>query len=247
MAGIIAHGRGPFGCAIMHVTAMSTEIYVGIIQFVVLLLSLSVHESAHAWTSDRLGDPTARYLGRISLNPWVHADLMGTIVFPLMGIFVLGGAMFGWAKPVPVNVSRLRHPSRDHMMVAAAGPVSNLLLATILFTFLMIIKVTSADGADMIYRVAGNQINGPSILIPLTVVAYQGMMLNLLLAVFNFIPIAPLDGAAVLSGLLPRSLANALDQIQSYGFVLLIALLYLGVPGMLFYPVRDFVLSYLIA
>jgi len=231
----------------MHVTAMSTEIYVGIIQFVVLLLSLSVHESAHAWTSDRLGDPTARYLGRISLNPWVHADLMGTIVFPLMGIFVLGGAMFGWAKPVPVNVSRLRHPSRDHMMVAAAGPVSNLLLATILFTFLMIIKVTSADGADMIYRVAGNQINGPSILIPLTVVAYQGMMLNLLLAVFNFIPIAPLDGAAVLSGLLPRSLANALDQIQSYGFVLLIALLYLGVPGMLFYPVRDFVLSYLIA
>jgi Zn-dependent protease len=226
---------------------MNVQIYVGIVQFIVLLLSLSVHESAHAWTSDRLGDPTARYLGRISLNPWVHADLMGTIVFPLMGIFVLGGAMFGWAKPVPVNVSRLRHPSRDHMMVAAAGPVSNLLLATILFTFLMVVKVTSADGAEMIYRVAGNQIAGDSILTPLTVVAYQGMMLNLLLAVFNLIPIAPLDGAAVLSGLLPRSLANALEQIQSYGFVLLIALLYLGVPGMLFYPVRDFVLSYLIA
>jgi Zn-dependent protease len=225
----------------------STDLYVGVIQFIVLLLSLSIHESAHAWTSDRLGDPTARYLGRISLNPWVHADLMGTIVFPLMGIFVLGGAMFGWAKPVPVNLARLRHPSRDHMMVAAAGPISNLLLATILFTFLMVIKVTSADGAEMIYRVAGNQIAGGSILIPLTVVAYQGMMLNLLLAVFNFIPIAPLDGAAVLSGLLPRSLASALEQIQSYGFVLLIALLYLGVPGMLFYPVRDFVLSYLIA
>src|SRR5438128_5615609 len=224
---------------------MTIDIYVGIVQFIVLLLSLSIHESAHAWTADRFGDPTARYLGRVSLNPWVHADLMGTIVFPLMGIFVLGGAMFGWAKPVPVNVSRLRHPSRDHMMVAAAGPVSNLLLATILFAFLMIIKVTSADGADMIYRVAGNQIKGPSILIPLTVVAYQGMMLNLLLAVFNFIPIAPLDGAAVLSGLLPRSLLVAFDQMQSYGFILLIGLLYLGIPAMLYTPVINFVLSFL--
>ena len=224
---------------------MNITIYVGIIQFIVLLLSLSVHESAHAWTADRLGDPTARYLGRISLNPIVHADLMGTIVLPLFGIFALGGAMFGWAKPVPVNLSRLRHPSRDHMIVAAAGPISNLLLATILFTFLMIVKGSTAAGGELIYRVAVNDISGGSILIPLTVVAFQGMMLNLLLAVFNLIPVAPLDGAAVLSGLLPRPLASALDQIQSYGFMLLIALLYLGVPGMLFYPVRDFVLSYL--
>jgi Zn-dependent protease len=226
---------------------MNIEIYVGIIQFLVLLLSLSVHESAHAWTADRLGDPTARYLGRVSLNPIVHADLLGTIVFPLIGIFALGGAMFGWAKPVPVNVSRLRHPTRDHMMVAAAGPVSNVLVAIILFTFLIIMKFFSSNGAEMIYSVAAGRISGESILVPLTVVAYHGMMLNLLLAVFNLIPVAPLDGAAVLSGLLPRSLANALDQIQSYGFMVLIALLYLGVPGMLFYPLRDFVLSYLIS
>src|SRR6266581_3210459 len=110
---------------------MTIEIYVGIVQFIVLLLSLSIHESAHAWTADRFGDPTARYLGRVSLNPIVHADLMGTIVFPLIGIFVLRGAMFGWAKPVPVNVTRLKHPSRDHMVVAAAGPLSNLLLAAV--------------------------------------------------------------------------------------------------------------------
>src|SRR3989442_1949542 len=230
----------------MAATSMNITIYVGIIQFIVLLLSLSVHESAHAWTANRLGDPTALYLGRISLNPIVHADLMGTIVLPLFGIFALGGAMFGWAKPVPVNTSRLRHPSRDHMIVAAAGPISNLLLATILFTFLMAVKGLTADGGQMIYRVAANEVFGESILVPLTVVAYQGMMLNLLLAVFNLIPVAPLDGAAVLSGLLPRSLANVLDQIQSYGFMLLVVLLYLGVPGMLFYPVRDFVLSYLI-
>src|SRR5438093_1961544 len=146
------------GCATMAVTAMNIEIYVGFIQFIVLLLSLSVHESAHAWTADRLGDPTARYLGRVSLNPIVHADLMGTIIFPLIGIFALGGAMFGWAKPVPVNVSKLRHPTRDHMLVAAAGPISNLTLALILFGALIIMKSFSSDGAEMIYRVAANRI-----------------------------------------------------------------------------------------
>jgi len=224
----------------------STELYIGVIQFIALLLSLSIHESAHAWTADALGDPTARYLGRVSLNPIVHADLMGTILFPLIGIFALGGAMFGWAKPVPVNVSRLRHPVRDHMIVAAAGPISNLLVAAVLFTYLMITKSLSSGGAELIYSVAANRLSGDAIPVPLTVVAYHGMMLNLLLAVFNLIPIAPLDGAAVLSGLLPRTLANVLDQIQSYGFMLLVVLLYLGVPGMLFYPVRDFVLSYLI-
>src|SRR5688572_20017667 len=104
---------------------MSDFVFVAIMQFVVLLLSLSVHETAHAWSADRLGDPTARYLGRVSLNPLVHADLMGTIILPIIGLF--SGFMFGWAKPVPVNVGRLRHPKRDHMLVAAAGPASNLL------------------------------------------------------------------------------------------------------------------------
>src|SRR6201982_3223100 len=130
---------------------MSTvDIYIGVIQFIVLLLSLSVHESAHAWTADALGDPTARNLGRISLNPLVHADPFGTILFPLIGMF--SGLMFGWAKPVPVNVSRLRNPSRDHMIVAAAGPISNVLLATGLFAILMIVKGISSDGALAVHQ-----------------------------------------------------------------------------------------------
>src|SRR5215471_6534260 len=129
----------------------SVDLYVGVIQFIVLLLSLSVHESAHAWTADVLGDPTARYLGRVSLNPLVHADPVGTILFPLIGMF--SGLMFGWAKPVPVNVNRLRNPSRDHMLVAAAGPVSNLLLAAGLFTVLMVLKTASVDGARLLYQV----------------------------------------------------------------------------------------------
>src|SRR2546425_13170547 len=136
----------------------STELYIGIIQFIALLLSLSIHESAHAWTADALGDPTARYLGRVSLNPIVHADPVGTILFPLMGMFMLGGAIFGWAKPVPVNVSRLRNPSRDHMLVAAAGPISNLLVATGLLICLLVLKAVSASTGDMVTRVVHGQI-----------------------------------------------------------------------------------------
>src|SRR5262252_7848888 len=117
---------------------MENTLFLGLIQFIVLLLSLSVHECAHAWTADRLGDPTARFLGRVSLNPIVHSDPWGTIIFPLIGLQY--GFMFGWAKPVPVNVGRLRNPSRDHMLVAAAGPVSNLILATLTFGVLVVLK-----------------------------------------------------------------------------------------------------------
>src|SRR5438067_10186361 len=155
----------------------NVDLYVGIIQFIVLLLSLSIHESAHAWTADRLGDPTARYLGRVSLNPLVHADLFGTIIFPLIGMF--SGLMFGWAKPVPVNVSRLRNPARDHMIVAAAGPISNMMLAAGLFAVLMIMKTASLDGARTLYQVATDDFfGGNSIVIPLTAIAYHGVIIN---------------------------------------------------------------------
>ena len=103
------------------------------IAFIVLLFSLTVHESAHAWTADRLGDPTARLLGRVSLNPLVHADLIGTVLFPLIAMLTRL-PLIGWAKPVPVNVSRLRHHRRDYVLVAAAGPASNLLLAVVAAT-----------------------------------------------------------------------------------------------------------------
>jgi Zn-dependent protease len=214
---------------------MESVHFLYVVQFLVLLLSLSVHECAHAWTASRLGDPTARFLGRVSLNPVVHSDLWGTIIFPLIGLQY--GFMFGWAKPVPVDLGRLRNPVRDHMLVAAAGPVSNMILATLMFAVLMVMKLASPETAGVVAGVVNFGVPvGGTLAAPLAVVAFYGMIVNVILAIFNLIPIAPLDGAAVLSGLLPRELAASLNRMQAYSFLILILLLVTGVPQYLFGP-----------
>ena len=185
------------------------EIFVG---FLVLVFSLTVHESAHAWAADRLGDPTARMLGRVSLNPAVHADPVGTVLFPLVGM-ITGAPLIGWAKPVPVAVWRFKRGRRDYLMVAAAGPLSNLLLAFV---------------AAVALRLLLPSLAGPSqsgLLVPLTRFAFAALQINLLLAIFNLLPMPPLDGSSVVGGLLPERAAAALDRVRPYGFVILYALL----------------------
>ena len=183
------------------------------IAFVVLLFSLTVHEMAHAWTADRLGDPTARLLGRVSLNPMVHADLIGTIVFPLLAM-VSGVPLIGWAKPVPVNPRQLRQPRRDYVLVAAAGPASNLAMAVTAATVLRLLPVSPVT------------IGEPNVSAPIAALLSQALRLNVLLAVFNMIPIPPLDGGNVLSGLLPARVAFRFNAIlRPYGFLILYALM----------------------
>lgn len=201
----------------------SVDVVTIVIQVVILLFALSVHESAHAWTADRLGDPTARRLGRVSLNPLVHLDLVGSLLFPLMGL-ALGGVVFGWAKPVPVNPVFLKNPRADHALVAAAGPASNVLLAIACLLGLKLLGDVSA---------------GP---IPVLAMAfYYGLILNVILAVFNLMPIPPLDGGWILSGMLPQLFGKFYDLIRPYSFVLLIMLLYTGVFSVILRPVLAFV------
>jgi Zn-dependent protease len=186
----------------------------GLVAFVVLLFSLTIHELAHAWTADRLGDPTARLLGRVSLNPMRHADPIGTLLFPLLAA-VTGAPLIGWARPVPVNVRRLSSPRRDYMLVAAAGPTSNLVLAV---------------GAALAMHLvpAADIFSGPSFAVWTMVLLERAIQLNVLLAVFNMIPIPPLDGGTVLAGLLPESLAESFNLIRPYGFLLLCVLMFTG-------------------
>ena len=203
------------------------------IVFVVLLFSLTIHEAAHAWTADRLGDPTARQLGRISLNPLVHIDPIGTILFPLLAM-VTGVPLLGWAKPVPVNVRQLRHMRRDYVFVAAAGPASNLVLATIAAVVLRVLPVSPMT------------IGEANVSVPMASLFSAALQINVLLAVFNMIPIPPLDGGNVIGGLLPRALANRFDSlIRPYGFLLLYALMLTGGLGYLIGPPRNLLLSIL--
>jgi Zn-dependent protease len=202
------------------------------IAFTVLLFSLTVHEMAHAWTADRLGDPTARLMGRVSLNPLVHADPIGTILFPLIAM-VSGAPLIGWAKPVPVSIQRLGHPRRDYVLVAGAGPASNLLLAMTSALLLAILPVSPQHAGE------------PNISAPLATIFSQAMRLNVLLAIFNMIPIPPLDGGNVLMGLLPPRLATSVNFVRPYGFLLLYALILSGGFDYIVVPPYRLILSWL--
>jgi len=202
-----------------------------VLQMSILLLSISIHESAHAWSADRLGDPTARLQGRVTLNPIKHLDPVGSLLFPLLGI-LLGGIVFGWAKPVPVYTHNLKHPRRDHALVAAAGPASNLLLA---FGFLVAYKTLA-----LFVNPVGLGTDNP--LGWLVNFLFFGVILNVVLAVFNLMPVPPLDGSWIISGLFPP-LGRVVDLIRPYGFVILIVLLYQGVFDTVLDPVLGFVYS----
>jgi Zn-dependent protease len=203
------------------------------IAFVVLLFSLTVHEMAHAWTADRLGDPTARLLGRVSLNPIVHADLIGTVIFPLVSL-ISGATLIGWAKPVPVNLRYLRHPRRDYMLVAAAGPASNLILAIFAATLLAIVPISPQTLGET------------NVSAPIATVLSRLVFLNVLLAVFNMLPIPPLDGGNVLAGLLPPNLAAQFNKVRPYGFLLLYALILSNGFNYIVIPPARFILSWLL-
>ena len=191
--------------------------------FAILLLSLTVHEAAHAWSADRLGDATARRLGRLSLNPAVHIDPIGTIAFPLISLFT-GLPLIGWAKPVPVNTRALDPNWRQKfMLVAAAGPASNLVLAVIAAVLVRVVPVG-----------------------PVSAAFETAVSLNVLLAVFNMVPVPPLDGGNVLSGLLTGSMADTFDKLRPYGFLILYGLMLSGILWTIVSPPALFLVSWLL-
>jgi len=195
-----------------------------VIAFLVLIFSLSVHEAAHAWSASQLGDDTAKRLGRVTLNPVVHADPIGTVLLPLIAM-LSGAPVIGWAKPTPVNTRNLGHPRRDHILVTAAGPISNLLIALVASAAMRSGASSSGGWMDTLVD--------------------EALTLNVLLAVFNMLPIPPLDGGQILMALLPRRAAMRMGFLYEYGFLILMGLLFTGVLGYLITPPYYVILSWL--
>jgi len=189
-----------------------------LISLLVFFSAIVVHEFSHAFVAYKLGDMTAARSGRLTLNPLAHVDPFGTILLPVFLIAVKSPVLFGWAKPVPIDFSALKNPKKDIIWVGLAGPAANLLLA-LLAT--LVVKSGTISGAAM------TQIAGHIILI------------NVILAVFNLIPIPPLDGSRIIMGLLPVPMAIRYAAIEPYGFIVLFALLYLGLFNVIIWPIVD--------
>ena len=199
-----------------------------LVQFIVvralpLIFAITVHEVAHGWVAKKYGDNTADSLGRLTLNPIKHIDLFGTIILPGLLLITGTGFIFGWAKPVPVDPRHFKNPLRDMAIVALAGPVSNLLMAV---GWALVIRLGATIGASA-------EANPH----PLVVMGFTGVSINLSLALINLLPIPPLDGSRILTGILPRYWAWQYNRLEPYGFYILIALLYFKILNVLLeYP-----------
>lgn len=195
-----------------------------IIWAIPVIFAITVHEVAHGWVALKFGDRTAQMMGRLTLNPIKHIDPIGTILIPAV-LLVMGGFVFGWAKPVPVTYQNLRNPKTDMAWVALAGPMSNLVMA--------VIWACTAKMGLVLYQ------SGTALGEPMLLMSIAGVLINTMLMVLNLLPLPPLDGGRILVSLLPGPLSWQVSRIEPYGFFILVGLLYLGVISMLLMPMMS--------
>ncbi len=198
----------------------SEIIYTIAVWLLPVLFAITMHEAAHGWVASRLGDPTARQLGRISINPLRHIDVVGTVIVPMVTFF-LSGFIFGWAKPVPINPRYFKQPLLDMAVVAAAGPASNFIMgcAWALFGFLSLRLLGHSQTGVFLYEMGKS-----------------GILINVILMVLNLIPIPPLDGGRVLAGILPPQLAVSYMKLEPFGMIIIVLLLISGMLGTIMWP-----------
>lgn len=223
---------------------MDLRVVLIVFEAVVLIFAFSMHEAAHAWMASRCGDQTARMLGRVTLNPLKHLDLIGSVIIP--GIALLyHWPLIGWAKPTPVNGRNLRHYKRDDILVTLAGPVSNLLAATVALALMLIIKHTSTNGSTSVFAAIALGLGQTGIptdnlpqLFPLALLLYFVILINLSLFVFNLLPVPPLDGSRILRHFLPYKLTQVYDRAGMFGMLFLL-LVGGRIIGMFLFPALN--------
>ena len=217
---------------------MTLEHVLIVYQIIAFLFAISVHESAHAWMANLRGDPTARMLGRITLNPIKHIDPIGTILLPAIAAFS-GWGILGWAKPTPVNPNNFKNPVLDDVLTSIVGPISNFAVAFGAVAALLVVKTTSSGGKSIVSALANGILPGSnSPLEPLCLLFFAFLEINVLLAVFNLIPVPPLDGSHVIRHFLPDGIARVYDMVGMLGLLLLF--IWGGrVLNVLFVPTRN--------
>ena len=214
-------------------------IVIRILAYVVLLFAITIHEASHGWAALKFGDPTAYHMGRVTLNPIPHIDLVGTVILPLFMSFT-GIALIGWAKPVPVNPINLKNPRRDNLWISFAGPLSNLTAAVGFLVLIRIIRLVSPEGfRQALYVTPGS--GGFQPMQGLFLVLYYAILINIVLAIFNMIPIPPLDGSGILMGFLSPEAAEKYDQIRPYGFIIILGLVFIGFFRIIFGPIQSII------
>lgn len=216
------------------------DILTKILAYFVLLFAITIHEASHGWAAKKLGDPTAFQMGRVSLNPIPHIDPIGTVLLPLLMMFT-GIPLIGWAKPVPVNPMNLRNPRRDNLWISAAGPISNFTAAIGFFIIIQILKFSSPRFFQAaFYTVSGNtgQLQFAQ---GIGLILYFGILINAILAVFNLLPIPPLDGSGVLMGFLSDDAVEKYEKIRPYGFMIILVLFISGFLEIIFKPIQAII------
>lgn len=210
-----------------------TKILNFVIQIAVLLFSVSIHESSHGWMAEKFGDPTARMQGRITLNPIAHIDLVGSIIFPII-LAIMHAPIFGWAKPVIWNPNNVRNYRKAMIFISAAGPTSNVIAASTGIGIFLIIKhlnpriLMGSNGMDIV-----------------GLILFELIIINIFLAIFNLIPVPPLDGGGILEGFLHGVALENYHKIKPFGFIILLLIIYTGVLNIIARPILNFVLTIL--
>ncbi len=216
-----------------------------VISLFAFLFAITIHEASHAWTASRFGDPTAAAMGRVSLNPLAHIDPFGTVLLPLI-LVVIGAPAFGWAKPVMVNPRNLRHPRRDNLWISISGPAANLAAAAGSLALILLMKALNPGTSAFLRNFLIERQHFPRGFYPLeglALILFYAVLVNTYLAVFNLIPVPPLDGSGVLAGLLSDQAAAKYDRLRPYGFFIVVALISVGVLDIIIRPLQIVILT----